>query len=113
MPTALKTRAAAIAAAVAIAVGGALITATPASAVGSSSCNWTWAYAQDMKTNTAVNLRNGPSTAYYSKGILSKGTRFKEYCNKDFNWSYGKVLTGANAGKWGWVYSSYLDFYIA
>ncbi|MFG2927980.1 hypothetical protein [Streptomyces achromogenes] len=43
-----------------------------------------------------------------SLGILYKGTHFTEYCNKKFTWSYGKVTSGPNKGKWGWVKKSYL-----
>ncbi|MEU1004080.1 SH3 domain-containing protein [Streptomyces tibetensis] len=53
-------------------------------------------------------MRNGPSTSYASLGFLGKGTKIDPDCTKD-NWLYGKVLTGANAGKWGWVSISYLD----
>ncbi|MEW2402004.1 SH3 domain-containing protein [Streptomyces sp. NPDC046862] len=61
------------------------------------------------KATTLVNLRNGPSTSYYSKGLLKKGTRFDPSCSKNnHKWFYGKVLSGAHAGTWGWVYGAYL-----
>ncbi|MET9830692.1 SH3 domain-containing protein [Streptomyces sp. NPDC006385] len=61
------------------------------------------------KTTKAVNLRTGPGTKYKSLGILPKGTRFNDSClTKDFLWFYGKVGTGANKGKKGWVYGRYI-----
>lgn len=63
------------------------------------------------KTTEAVNLRTGPGTKYKSLGILSKGTRFNDSCmTKDFIWFYGKVATGANKGKKGWVNGHYLKY---
>ncbi|GCB46573.1 hypothetical protein SNL152K_3871 [Streptomyces sp. NL15-2K] len=56
-----------------------------------------------------MNLRSGPGAKYTSKGILYKSTRFAEYCNKDFKWGYGKVTSGPNKGKWGWVAYNYLN----
>lgn len=61
------------------------------------------------KTTEAVNLRTGPGTKYKSLGILSMGTRFNHYCmTKDFTWFYGKVGTGPNKGKKGWVNGHYM-----
>ncbi|MBA2950536.1 SH3 domain-containing protein [Streptomyces himalayensis] len=92
----------------ALAFGGTVVTASPASAVGSSACGYRY-YATPLKTTTAVNLRNGPSTSYDSQGVLRRGTGFNLYCVKrDFSWYYGKVVGGANSGTWGWVYWRYL-----
>ncbi|AVZ70961.1 SH3 domain-containing protein [Streptomyces lunaelactis] len=104
----VKSRAVAITTSVLVAFGGAVLTAAPASAVGSSSCNFTWAWPQDNRTTATVNLRNGPGTGYYSKGIVAKGSLFTEYCNKDWKWSYGKVMSGPNTGKWGWISKAYI-----
>ncbi|WP_244187986.1 SH3 domain-containing protein [Streptomyces regalis] len=61
------------------------------------------------KTTEAVNLRTGPGKKYKSLGILSKGTRFNDSCmTKDFVWFYGKVGSGPNKGKKGWVNGHYL-----
>ena len=61
------------------------------------------------KTTKAVNLRTGPGTKYKSLGILAKGTRFNDSCmTKDYVWFYGKVGTGANKGKKGWVNGYYM-----
>ncbi|MDW6059408.1 hypothetical protein SAZ11_16970 [Streptomyces sp. FXJ1.4098] len=50
-----------------------------------------------------------PGTSYSSLGVLYKGTDFTEYCTKDYKWSYGKVTSGANKGKKGWVKYSLLN----
>jgi uncharacterized protein YraI len=110
MTSTLTRRVVTGAATLALLTGGAVAMAPTASAVGSSACTWTWQWPQKMEATTAVHLRSGPSSGYTSKGILYKGNDFKEYCNKGWTWSYGKVLSGANAGKWGWVYSDYLRF---
>ncbi|MDX3387515.1 SH3 domain-containing protein [Streptomyces niveiscabiei] len=62
------------------------------------------------KATTNVNLRSGPKSSSTSKGLLTKGTTFDEYCMSggSTSWSYGKVLSGANKGKWGWVVGTYL-----
>jgi uncharacterized protein YraI len=105
----LKSRAAAVTVSATLIFGGAVIAASPASAVGSSACDYRPAYSPVSKASATVNLRNGPSTSYYSKGLLSKGSRFDPLCSaKHHVWFYGKVLGGANAGKWGWVNGYYL-----
>lgn len=104
----IKSKLAATAATAAVILGGSVITAPPAAAAVPSACNWEWQWPQKKRTTAAVNLRSGPSTNYVSKGILFTGTTFTEYCNKDFEWSYGKVTSGANSGKWGWVAGAYL-----
>lgn len=105
----VTSRAAAVTVSAAVMFGGAVITASPASAVGSSACDYRPAYSPVGTATTTVNLRNGPSTSYYSKGLLVKGNRFDPSCSKyNHTWFYGKVLSGANSGKWGWVYGAYL-----
>ena len=67
------------------------------------------AYAVPNKATKAVNLRSGPGTKYTSLGILSKGTRYTPSCmTKDAKWLYGKVDTGPNKGRKGWVYRTYM-----
>ncbi|WP_107421352.1 SH3 domain-containing protein [Streptomyces nanshensis] len=59
-----------------------------------------------------MNLRNGPSTGYYSKGQLGKGTNFYVYCSHVSGtytpWYYGKVTSGVHSGTKGWVFGDYL-----
>ncbi|GGY17807.1 hypothetical protein GCM10010358_81420 [Streptomyces minutiscleroticus] len=91
------------------ALAAGVVTATPASAVGKSACAFNREDVQTLKTTTNVNLRNGPSTSYTSLGLLAKGTKYDPYCaDMNTTWYYGKVLSGANAGTWGWVKISYL-----
>ncbi|MEH0420166.1 SH3 domain-containing protein [Streptomyces sp. B21-083] len=67
---------------------------------------------QTLKATTTVNLRSGPGTSYTAKGSLATSTKFEQYCStyKSQTWDYGKVLSGANKGKWGWVADSYLKY---
>ncbi len=105
----MNSRAAAVAVTAALMVGGTVIAASPASAVGSSACDYRPVNSPVTKATTTVNLRNGPSTSYYSKGLLVKGIRFDPLCSRNNHlWFYGKVLDGANRGKWGWVNGHYL-----
>ncbi|MFE7273727.1 SH3 domain-containing protein [Streptomyces sp. NPDC057623] len=91
-------------------IGAGIATAPAASAASlPKACDWEWAWPQPNKATAAVNLRKGAGIKYTSLGILRKGTRFTEYCNKEFKWDYGKVASGPNKGKWGWVKSEYLD----
>jgi uncharacterized protein YraI len=89
---------------------GALLTAAPsASAVGSAGCNSNTISGNWATGFNNVNLRNGPSTSYYSKGQLAKGSVISVSCtwissNRMDEWMYGKVISGNHAGTWGWVY---------
>ncbi|MEV3966975.1 SH3 domain-containing protein [Streptomyces sp. NPDC050698] len=101
----------------AAAVTGALVMGVPATASAASlpsACpkDLILPVPQTQKTSTTVNLRSGPGTSYTSKGSLAKGTKFDHYCStyKSQSWVYGKVLSGANKGKWGWVAESYLKY---
>lgn len=106
----IATRIAAAAASTAVLVGGAVLAAPTASAASlPKACDWEWGWSTQNKATATVNLRKGPGTKHASLGILQKGTRFTEYCNKEFKWDYGKVTSGPNKGKWGWVKSEYLD----
>ena len=105
----LKSRGAAVAVSATLIFGGAVIAATPASAVGSSACDYRPAYNPEGKVNPNVNFRNGPSTSYTALGVLTKGTRFQPKCSaKRHVWFYGKVLSGSHRGQWGWVNGNYL-----
>ncbi|ATM24570.1 hypothetical protein SMD44_p10071 (plasmid) [Streptomyces alboflavus] len=93
--------------------GGATLAVAPtASAVSMpSKCQYAWNTPHYAKTTAVVNLRTGPSTSYSSKGNLSKRTRFTHYCiayPHGKNWAWGKVTSGPNKGKRGWVYYKYL-----
>lgn len=92
--------------------GGTLATAPMATAVTiPSKCQYQWNVPHNAKTTTAANLRTGPSTGHTSLGILAKGTGFTHYClayPSGTNWAWGKVTSGANKGKTGWVAYAYL-----
>ncbi|MET9669656.1 SH3 domain-containing protein [Streptomyces sp. NPDC006475] len=103
----LKNRISALAVTTVVVVGGALAGAPSAAAVPAA-CDWEWAWPQTNNATATVHLRSGPGSGYTSKGLLQKGIKFQETCNKNFAWGYGKVLTGANRGKWGWVAKSYM-----
>lgn len=104
-------RVSAAAATTAVIVGGAVLTAPAASAASlPKSCTWEWAWPQKMEITSDVNLRSGPGKKYTSLGILYKGARFTEYCDKNHSWSYGKVASGPNNGKWGWVKTDYVGW---
>lgn len=108
----ITSRAVAVTSALVMAIGGASLAVAPtASAAIPSKCQWQWSEPHRATTTTAVNLRTGPGTGYTSLGILSKGTGFTHYClayPNGQNWAWGKVTSGPNAGKTGWVYYSYL-----
>lgn len=106
-----RTKAAVVAAATSLTVVlGGVAMAPAASAASAPGCDWEWQWPQTQRTTTTINLRSGSGTGYTSKGLLAKGVKFQEHCNKQSTWSYGKVLTGANAGKWGWVATRYITF---
>ncbi|WP_369171016.1 SH3 domain-containing protein [Streptomyces sp. R28] len=91
-------------------IGTGIATAPTASAASlPKSCTTEWTSPQKMEiTNSAVHLRSGPGAKYTSLGILHYDTQFTEYCNKDSEWSYGKVTSGPNRGKKGWVKRDYV-----
>ncbi|MGW2083076.1 hypothetical protein ACWCOW_40445 [Streptomyces sp. NPDC001939] len=90
-------------------LGLSVMAAAPASAKTTRGCSTEWAYSKAKKTTTSVRLRSYKSTSSTVLGVLPKGTRFREYCigsgtpNK-YSWGWGKVTSGPNAGRWGWVY---------
>ncbi|WP_416974629.1 SH3 domain-containing protein [Streptomyces sp. 4F14] len=94
--------------------GGAIVTATSASAVGSSKCNIDDARPGSVWETSAsnVNLRSGPGTNYSSKGQLKKGTDFTYHCTYQTSdrrglWYYGTVRQGYHKGVKGWVFWQY------
>ncbi|MFK0179664.1 SH3 domain-containing protein [Streptomyces xanthochromogenes] len=111
----IKSRAMALTSAVLIAAAGATLAAAPAASAVSipSQCQYQWNEPRNARTTTDVNLRTGPSTSYTSIGLLTTGTGFTHYClayPNGNNWAWGKVTSGANAGRAGWVYYNYLNF---
>ncbi|WP_369171017.1 SH3 domain-containing protein [Streptomyces sp. R28] len=92
-----------------LSVIGAGIATAPTASAASLPRDCESVYQNVKKATEAVNLRKGPGRNYTSLGILSKGTRFTVYCTKDFYWYYGKVGTGANKGRKGWVSIAYLE----
>ncbi|MET8982531.1 SH3 domain-containing protein [Streptomyces sp. NPDC004539] len=95
-------------ASVAVLLGTTALTAPTASAASlPSQCNLVLTLTKEA--STSLNLRSGPGTSYTSLGILATGVKFTEYCTKDYAWSYGKVTSGANKGKTGWVKYSLLN----
>jgi len=110
----IASRAAAVTSAVVIAVGGASLALAPAASAVSipSTCQYQWNVEHKANTTTNVNLRTGPGTSYTSRGLLTKGTGFTHYClayPHGTNWAWGKVTSGANKGKTGWVAYTYLN----
>lgn len=104
----IARRIAATATSAAVILGGAVLAAPTASAASlPAACNLIVTQTKDV--SDAVNLRSGPGTSYASLGVLYNGTKFTEYCTKDYQWSYGKVTSGANKGKKGWVKYSLLN----
>jgi len=93
-------------------LGGLLATAPAASALPSQCTkDDTFPVPLKMTVTENVNLRKDPGTSSASLGILTKGTKFTSYClaNKNgTNWEGGKVTSGANKGKWGWVAWDYV-----
>lgn len=97
------------ASALGLSVLGSGIATAPTAAAASLPKGCTPSSGVPSKATKAVNLRTGPGTKYKSLGILSKGTRFNDSCmTKDYIWFYGKVGTGPNKGKKGWVNGHYL-----
>ncbi|WP_030965975.1 SH3 domain-containing protein [Streptomyces sp. NRRL S-378] len=107
-------RVATVAATGALLLGGALTTASTASAatIGSGACTHQIKINTDVYT--AVNFRTGPGTGYTATGLLSKGTDVYWQCNKGSNgkpgaWGYVTVKSGAHKGKKGWVAAQYIN----
>ncbi|MFG2132762.1 SH3 domain-containing protein [Streptomyces sp. NPDC048751] len=97
----------------AAALFGGLVAIAPAASALPAACTKDTTFPVPLaETVTAnVNLRKNPGTGSTSLGILAKGTKFTGHCltNKGgTNWEYGKVTSGANKGKWGWVAWEYL-----
>ncbi|WP_329143048.1 SH3 domain-containing protein [Streptomyces sp. NBC_01456] len=71
-----------------------------ASAACDKTSFWAWIDA------SAANFRTGPSTHSTSLGLLHDGDRVQVTCATTSNWYYGKALSGAHRGQWGWVHHS-------
>ncbi|MEU9168593.1 hypothetical protein AB0D34_12480 [Streptomyces sp. NPDC048420] len=87
-------------------------TATAASSVGKKAC--TTSVGLNTTVSTTVRLRTGPGTKYLAKGQLAKNTRVYWSCNRGStgsgtSWGYVLVKSGANKGKSGWVYRTYIN----
>ncbi|WP_433855223.1 SH3 domain-containing protein [Streptomyces kronopolitis] len=72
----------------------------PSAAACQKTSFWAWIDA------SAANFRTGPYTHSTSLGLLHYGDRVQVTCATDSNWYYGKALSGAHRGQWGWVHHS-------
>ncbi|MCX5278121.1 MULTISPECIES: SH3 domain-containing protein [Streptomyces] len=96
-------------ASLALVLGGGIAMASPAAAaVGSSACTQNMADYNGW-ASTTINLRSGPGTGYTSLGLLRTDTSLRVYCWKGDSWAYTKVMSGANAGRTGWVHTAYIN----
>ncbi|WNI20093.1 SH3 domain-containing protein [Actinacidiphila sp. ITFR-21] len=91
----------------ALLLGGAVATASTASAATTSK---TCTHSAKLNTyvDATVMFRTGPGTGYTAKGQLSKNTRIYYACYKG-NWGYVKPSSGAHKGETGWVSRSYIS----
>ncbi|KUM91909.1 hypothetical protein AQI88_34545 [Streptomyces cellostaticus] len=92
---------------------GGLVAIAPAASALPAACAKDDTFPIPLKetTTASVNLRKNPGTGSASLGLLAKGTKFSGRClaaKGGTNWTYGKVLSGANKGRWGWVMWEYL-----
>ncbi|MFJ3946155.1 SH3 domain-containing protein [Streptomyces griseoaurantiacus] len=98
----------------ALVLGGAVATASTASAAPNSKSCTSKPPAIDVHTyveTSNVKFRTGPSTKYTAKGLLTKGTKVYQPCQKGA-WSYIKVTSGAHKGEKGWVAGQYLAIHM-
>lgn len=109
----LTRRVATVATTGALLLGGAVATASTASAatVGAGACTHQIRLSTDVYTT--VKFRTGPGTGYAATGQLSKGTDVYWQCNKGSNgkpgaWGYVTVKSGAHKSKKGWVAAQYI-----
>jgi hypothetical protein len=100
----ITRRVATVATAGALVLGGAVATASTASAATSKTC--THSAKINTHVNATVKFRTGPGGT--AKGQLSKNTRIYYACYKG-NWGYVKALSGVHKGKKGWVSRSYIS----
>ncbi|MFI6113304.1 hypothetical protein [Kitasatospora sp. NPDC051164] len=110
----LTRRVATVASTGALLLGGAVATASTASAatVGSGACTHQIKINTDVYTT--VKFRTGPGTGYTATGQLSTGTDVYWQCNKGSNgkpgaWGYVTVKSGAHKGQKGWVAAQYIN----
>ncbi|MER5549670.1 SH3 domain-containing protein [Streptomyces sp. NPDC002589] len=106
----LTRRAATVATAGTLLLGGAIATASTASAastVGGGACTQKVQIHSWVETASALKIRTGPGAGYSATGQLSQMTGVWWSCNKG-SWAYVKVERGAHKGEWGWVANQYL-----
>ncbi|MGY4963638.1 hypothetical protein [Streptomyces sp. 900105245] len=110
----LTRRVATVASTGALLLGGAVATASTASAatVGAGACTHQIKINTDVYTT--VKFRTGPGTGYTATGQLSKGTDVYWQCNKGRNdkpnaWGYVTVKSGPLKGQKGWVAAQYIN----
>lgn len=106
----LTRRCATLATTGALLLGGAVATASTASAagkIGGSACTKKVRIDSWIEGAKAVKFRTGPGTNYTATGQLSNMTGVYWSCSKD-KWGYIKVERGPHKGKWGWVSTRYL-----
>jgi hypothetical protein len=88
----------------ALILGGAVATASTASAATSTTC--THSAKLNTYVDATVKFRTGP--AGIAKGQLSKNTRVYYACYKG-NWGYVKAQSGVHKGEYGWVSRDYIS----
>jgi hypothetical protein len=100
----LTRRVATVATAGALILGGAVATASTASAANAKTCT------HSAKINTyvdaTVKFRTGPGGT--AKGQLAKNTKVYYACYKG-NWGYVKAQSGVHKGEYGWVSRHYIS----
>ncbi|MET9119515.1 SH3 domain-containing protein [Streptomyces longwoodensis] len=106
----LTRRVATVASTGALILGGAVATASTASAagkVGAGACTKKVQIHSWVESASALKIRTGPGTGYSATGQLSRMTGVWWSCNKG-SWAYIKVERGPHKGEWGWVAKQYL-----
>ena len=109
---------AAVVATVAVASGlTASLAAAGAADVGSSACSGTSDPQYKTVKAAGLRLRTGPGTNYPARGLLAKGDRLFEDCQRDRRWYYVHLLAtsgnGLPKGTHGWVLRDYVrDTYL-
>jgi len=96
--------------------GGLIVLAPGAYATGSDACTTFPSSPSTKHIDTNVNFRSGPKSSSTSKGILTKGTSVRSYCQAPtggytgigVDWTYAKALSGAHKGETGWVYTKHV-----
>ncbi|MEU6349930.1 SH3 domain-containing protein [Streptomyces sp. NPDC047072] len=100
----LTRRVTTVASAGALLLGGAVATASTASATTTSKA-CTHAAKLNTYVDATVKFRTGPGGT--AKGQLAKNTRIYYACYKG-NWGYVKALSGVHKNETGWVSRDYI-----